>query len=163
MTRPGPRPTPVEQQRARGVTPKKRPAVQLVAVEQLPPAPVAPSTLGPTAAAEWERLWHLCAAWLQPTDSALVARYCDMLEERQQIRDTLAADGLQQPGSNGQPRPHALLARLGVLERSLVQHEDRLGLSPAERTRLGVAQVKASTVLDELQARRANRENRGTA
>jgi hypothetical protein len=43
------------------------------------------------------------------------------------------------------------------LDRLIIQNLSLLGFTPADRTRLGVAEVKAMSKLEELQARKAKR------
>lgn len=89
-----------------------------------------------------------------------MTRYVESLDEREAIRDEIAREGWTVGGYNGQPRPHPLLGRLGVLERHLTSLEDRLGFNPAERGRMGLAEVRAANVLDTLRAKRHRREGK---
>jgi hypothetical protein len=48
---------------------------------------------------------------------------------------------------------------LRELDRQIVSNLSLLGFTPSDRARLGVAEVKAKSKLEELMERRANRED----
>lgn len=149
---------PVEQKRALG-NPGGRalpePVVQLAESATVPPAP---STLGPAGRIVWERLWTAGRAWLSvETDLDIVTRLAEAHDERDAMRDQIAGDGYMVTGSMGQPRPHPLLAYLRALEAQMTKYESLCGFTPSDRSRLGYAEVKRASKLDELMARRANR------
>ncbi|ASU83572.1 phage terminase small subunit P27 family [Nocardiopsis gilva YIM 90087] len=152
---PGQPPQPVERKRARG-NPGKRSLPEPVAVLQpsdnMPPVPV---TLGQTGRAVWQRLWTAGQGWLSPTtDVDIMTRLCEAHDEREAIRAELAESGYLVSGSQGQPRPNPLIRTLRELESQMTKLEGLCGFNPSDRGRLGYAEVKRQSKLDELLQRR---------
>ncbi|MFI6117467.1 phage terminase small subunit P27 family [Kitasatospora sp. NPDC051164] len=151
-------PTPTERKRRTG-NPGKRPlpepVVQLAAVAHIPPPP---ATLAERGQAVWERLWTAGQAWLSPTtDLDLLTRLCEAHDEREAIRDAIAEEGYMVTGSMGQRRANPLLSELRSLEAQMTRYESLCGFTPTDRARLGYAEVKRASKLDELLARRQSR------
>lgn len=151
-------PKPTERKRRTG-NPGKRnlpePVVHLAAVADIP-AP--PDTLGELGREAWLRLWTAGQAWLSPaTDVDLLTRLCEAHDEREAIRDAIAEEGYMVSGSQGQRRANPLLSELRALESQMTKYESLCGFTPTDRARLGYAEVKRASKLDELLARRAGR------
>ena len=151
-------PTPTERKRRTG-NPGKRPlpepVVQLAAVAHIPPPP---ATLAEAGRTVWERLWTAGQAWLSPTtDLDLLTRLCEAHDEREAIRDAIAEEGYMVTGSMGQRRANPLLSELRSLEAQMTRYESLCGFTPTDRARLGYAEVKRASKLDELIARRQAR------
>jgi hypothetical protein len=68
---------------------------------------------------------------------------CEMLDERDDLRIKVATEG--------EPRDRRGLREL---EKLIVNNLSLLGFSPADRTRLGLAEVRAQSKLAELMAKR---------
>ncbi|MFB7907655.1 phage terminase small subunit P27 family [Kitasatospora sp. NPDC056076] len=151
-------PTPTERKRRTGNPggrPLPEPVVQLAAVAHLPSPP---ATLGDTGRAAWDRLWTAGQAWLSPaTDMDVLTRLCEAHDEREAMRDQVAADGYMVPGSMGQTRAHPLLTQIRALEAQMTKWESLCGFTPTDRARLGYAEVKRASKLDALIARRQAR------
>jgi P27 family predicted phage terminase small subunit len=151
-------PTPTERKRRTG-NPGKRalpePVVQLAAVASIP-AP--PATLADKGVEVWDRLWTAGQAWLSPaTDLDLLTRLCEAHDEREALRDAIADEGYMVTGSMGQRRANPLLSELRALESQMTKYESLCGFTPTDRARLGYAEVKRASKLDELLSRRADR------
>ena len=58
------------------------------------------------------------------------------------MRDQLDADGLMTSGSKRQPRVHPLVDKLIAVETLITKYEGLIGCTPADRARLGVAEVR---------------------
>jgi hypothetical protein len=86
--------------------------------------------------------------WLSPqTDIELLLMTCEMIDERWNLRIKVLTDN----------RPEE---RKGLrdLERQLVANLSLLGFTPTDRSRLGVAEVKRVSKIEELRERtKANR------
>ena len=160
-------PKPIERKRMAG-NPGKRPLPD--AAVELPPAltvPPVPDQLGPAAAAMWAGVWTAGRAWLSPqTDGYLIVLLCDGVDQREQLRDELAARGplleidVYSPGVGvigTRVTANPALAALRALEAQLTRWLSLLGFSPTDRARLGYAQVATEAKLDELEARRRRR------
>lgn len=147
--------TPAERKRALG-NPGKRPlpepVVHLAAVATVPPAPAA---LGEAGRAAWDRLWTAGQAWLSlTTDLDILTRLCEAHDEREAMREQIAVDGYMVTGSMGQQRVNPLLSEVRALETQMTKYESLCGFTPSDRSRLGYAEVKRASKLDELLARR---------
>lgn len=142
-------PTPIERRRLLG-NPGKRPMPSVASVVALPvsdsvPEPLRP--LGSEGTKLWERIWTSGARWISPsTDIELVQLVCEAMDERTQLRVTVLR------GSDWRDR-----VALRSLEGDLRGMLSALGMTPTDRTRLGVAEVRAESVLEQLRSRAAKR------
>jgi P27 family predicted phage terminase small subunit len=155
---PGPAPIPIERKRATG-NPGKRSlpqaVVHLAYSADIPPRPASLSEVGGSV---WERLWKAGQGWLSTqTDLDIMTRLCEAHDEREAIRRDLAESGYLVQGSKGQLRPNPLIRTLRELESQLTRLEALCGFNPSDRGRLGFAEVKRASKLDELITRRASR------
>jgi hypothetical protein len=100
------------------------------------------------AKAMWDRVWSMGQTGLSPqTDIELLLMTCEMVDERWNLRIKVLTDN----------RPEE---RKGLrdLERQLVANLSLLGFTPTDRSRLGVAEVKRVSKIEELRERtKANR------
>lgn len=151
MTSRGRPPKPIEQKRLTG-NPGKRPLPSqgsLVLLPSMYEIPEPPRPLVTEAAkAMWDRVWSMGQTWLSPqTDIELLLMTCEMVDERWNLRIKVLTDN----------RPEE---RKGLrdLERQLVANLSLLGFTPTDRSRLGVAEVKRVSKIEELRARKE--ENR---
>lgn len=95
----------------------------------------------------WDRVWAAGINWISPvTDIELLLMTCEMIDERWNLRAKVIKDGTPADGR-----------RLDRLSQLIISNLSLLGFTPADRTRLGVAEVKAKSKLEELMARRAER------
>lgn len=139
-------PKPNEMKRATG-NPGRRALPELAVVQTLPMAteiPDAPKDLGDKGIELWNRCWSMAITWLATSsDITAVEHACrtiDLLElASNKYRATLdSSDG-----------------RLVVaLSKTLADALSVLGFDPTSRSRLGVAEVKRASALDNLIARR---------
>jgi hypothetical protein len=95
----------------------------------------------------WDKVWGMGATWISPnTDSELLLMTCEMIDERWNLRVKVM-----------QTDDARLRRGLRELDRQIVSNLSLLGFSPADRSRLGVAEVKAASKLEELMLRKAKR------
>jgi P27 family predicted phage terminase small subunit len=160
VTVPGPPKQPLELKRKRG-NPGKESLPAKVETAPLAPAtgiPPVPITLQTAGRAVWERLWTAGQAWLSPqTDLDILTRLCEYHDEREAVRAELAATGYLVPGSMGQDRINPLVNALRDIESHMTKLEGLCGFNPSDRGRLGYAEVKRQSKLEELLARRDTR------
>ena len=142
-------PKPVEQKRALG-NPGRRPLPDAAHVIELEPAKEIPEPsrdLYDQGRELWDRVWTMGSTWISPrTDYELLLVTCEMVDEREILRAKVLATGDARERRG-----------LRMLEQSLVSNLSLLGLTPTDRSRLGVAEVKARSKLEELMARRNER------
>ena len=142
-------PKPIEQKRKIG-NPGKRALPSLASVSTLPaavgiPDPLRP--LGQEGKRMWDRIWAGAAAWVAPTtDIELVQLTCEAMDERIALRVAVLR------GSDWRDR-----VALRSLEHELRSMLSALGMTPVDRTRMGVAEVRGVSKLEALQARAAQR------
>lgn len=146
MVNKGRPPKPLEQKRLLG-NPGKRAIPKAGTIQVLPmaediPEPTRP--LGKPGRELWDRVWLTGATWVSPTtDVEILLITCEMIDERWNLR----AKVLQSEDSKDR-------RNLNQLTKLIQENLSLLGFTPADRTRLGVAEVKAQSKLEELMARR---------
>jgi hypothetical protein len=147
MTQRGRPPKPAEVKRLTG-NPGKRPLPDegnLVLLPSMYEIPEPPRPLRSKAATDlWNRIWSMGQTWLSPdTDIEILLMTCEMLDERWNLRIQVMSDN----------RPEE---RKGLrdLDRQIINNLSLLGFTPTDRSRLGVAEVKRVSKIEELRAKR---------
>ena len=105
------------------------------------PVPDPPSELGPVGVECWTNVWTLGAGVYQPTDAYCIGRYSAMVQRRHHLLVLVEAEGWLTTGSTGQVVVHPAAKMGSDLEGRLATLEDRLGLNPESRLRLGITAV----------------------
>jgi hypothetical protein len=91
----------------------------------------------------WDRVWTMGHTWISySTDIDLLLITCEQLDERVKLRTQVWNDG----------RPDERKA-LRQLEKQIVENLSLLGFTPTDRSRLGIAEVKKMSKLEELRAK----------
>jgi hypothetical protein len=142
-------PKPIEQKRLLG-NPGKRPLPN--GTLELPRAPETPEPHRPLlkyGQELWDKVWDAGVNWISPnTDMELLLMTCEMVDERWNLRVKVM-----------QTDDARLRRGLRDLDRLIVSNLSLLGFTPSDRSKLGVAEVKAQTKLEELIAKKASRGN----
>jgi hypothetical protein len=149
VPRTGRPPKPTEIKRRTG-NPGKRPLPKPSNVVALPPAsgaPPYPADLDLAGRRLWDRAWNAAITWLSP-DSDMEA-----VEEAARVADDVAAARERYRATRDPSDMRALVAAGKRLDEAL----SVLGFNPTARARLGVAEVKRVSALDELVAKRQKR------
>ena len=124
-------------------TPAVRPATAPTA------APKAPRGLGRVGRKVWADVWEAAgSAYMPSTDRYVVERYCKFMDRRAALLAQLEAEGETTVGSQGQTVAHPAARSLADIESKMTSLEDRLGLNPESRLRLGLAQAQVRSALD---------------
>lgn len=90
----------------------------------------------------WDSVFQHGALWVSSrTDVHLLLMTCEQLDRREELRSLLSED----------PADKNLLMRTMELEKSIASNLGLLGFTPSDRTRLGLAEVKARSKLEALQ------------
>lgn len=141
---------PIEQKRLLG-NPGKRAMPdenEVVLLEQAEGTPEPPRPLLKYGNDLWERVWSMGATWVSKnTDLELLTMTCEMVDERWNLRVKVM--------QSDDPK---MRRGLRELDKQIVSNLSLLGFTPSDRSRLGIAEVKAKSKLEELMERRANRE-----
>ncbi|MEV6046047.1 phage terminase small subunit P27 family [Streptomyces xanthochromogenes] len=115
-----------------------------------------PGHLGPAGGAVWRLVTEQCK-WLAETDRPALVMLCEKFDRRQDFMARLESDDPVLYTDKGYAYPNPLVGMLSTLETDLAKLMAALGLTPTDRTRMGVAEVKAKTALEELLERKARR------
>ena len=141
---------PIEQKRLLG-NPGKRALPDENSVVLLPRVETTPDPTRPLlkyGQELWDRIWGMGATWVSDkTDIELLMMTCEMIDERWNLRVKVM-----------QSDDATMRRGLRELDRQIVSNLSLLGFTPSDRARLGVAEIKAKSKLEELMERRANRE-----
>lgn len=148
MPRTGRPATPIEIKRRRGTLRKDRHPAAVEGTLALAPAETAPER-GPIAEA---LLAAGAGAWLSTVDDAVLLPLIDeaWAERRSLMQRWVGSDF----------RDEQAARRLKTVEENLTKWLSLAGLTPTDRARLGLAEVKARSKLEELADRRAKRAGR---
>jgi hypothetical protein len=143
-------PKPIEQKRLTG-NPGRRALPDQKEIVLLPSAYAIPEPSRQllTAGQElWDRIWGMGQTWLSyNTDVDLLLMTCELLDERKNLRIQVL--------QNNRPDERKSLREL---DRQLVANLSLLGFTPTDRSRLGVAEVKRQSKLEDLKARAAQKK-----
>jgi hypothetical protein len=143
-------PKPIEQKRLLG-NPGKRAMPDGESTITLYSGKVEPlAPLGEAGQALWDAVFGEGELWVSPrTDVAWLQVVCELLDRREVLKLEWLADPTNRPVNM------SLLETEKMIQSGL----GLLGFTPTDRSRLGVAEVKAKSKLEELMERRANRED----
>jgi hypothetical protein len=104
--------------------------------------------LGSAGQQLWDEIYQVGGMWISPqSDTQLLQMVCELLDRREILREEFLADPTERKVNM------SLLETEKLIQTSL----SLLGFTPSDRSRLGLAQVKAKSKLEELMDRRANR------
>ena len=137
-------PKPTEQKRLIG-NPGKRPLPDQNTTIALPGGYVAPlRPLNDAGLSLWDAIFRKGELWISNrTDIHFLQMVCEQHDRRQYLMDRLAEE----------PDEWRLHRQLTDLENIITSNMGRLGLTPADRTKLGYAEVKRQSKLEELQSK----------
>tara|TARA_R110000822_G_scaffold15559_3_gene53596 strand:- start:846 stop:1286 length:441 start_codon:yes stop_codon:yes gene_type:complete len=95
----------------------------------------------------WNEIWSAGRTAYQTTDSHIIERYVSLLARREDLLEMIESEGWLSLGSTGQQIIHPAAKLLEQTEGKLVPLEDRLGLNPESRLRLGISSVESKSKL----------------
>jgi hypothetical protein len=150
MGRPVGRPPKPLEEKLRTGNPGRRPLPDRATLTALPaaagpPEPARP--LGQAGRALWNRVWGAGATWLaELVDAEQVLILCEQADERAALRVKVLRDGEWRER-----------AALRALDAQIMDGLAVLGFNPVDRARLGVAEVKRASALDDFLTKRQNR------
>lgn len=138
MARVGRPPKPVEEKRRTG-NPGGRRLPERSALAAVPAATPEPVDLD--VADTIDGVFAAGSHWLAATDVTVLALLRETLEERQALRGAVLAG-------------HGDRKELRAVDKQVIELLSALGFDPTARSRLGLAEVKAATKLEQLKAAR---------
>ncbi|MDH6108869.1 P27 family predicted phage terminase small subunit [Kitasatospora sp. MAP12-15] len=98
------------------------------------------------------------AVWLAETDRPPLVMLCEKVDRRADFRQLLAESSAVLYTDKGYAYAHPVVGMLSTIETEIGKLFSVLGLTPTDRTRMGVAEVKARNAFEEMLARRNPRE-----
>jgi P27 family predicted phage terminase small subunit len=142
-------PKPTEQKRKNG-NPGQRKLPDLKNVISLPPikgdAPLHLSDAG-------QKMWadvKAMAPWIANTDGKLLIELCEKMDKKYELKEKLAATDYVLFTDKGYAYANPLFGMLNTVENDIVKLLSLLGLTPVDRSKLGVAEVTAKGKLAQL-------------
>lgn len=151
-------PKPTESKRKLG-NPGQRPIPSPSVVAEVTPIdPLAPpADLGMAGRELWEHI-NNAAVWLAASDRPMVVLLCQKYDRRDEYRAIANSTDPLLWTDKGYAYANPIVAMLSTLENEITKLAAQLGLTPAERTRMGLAEVKAKNAFEEMLARRKGPE-----
>jgi len=136
---------PIEQKRLLG-NPGRKPLPDKVMTVALEGGKVEPlRELEQAGQQLWDSVFNYAELWISPrTDVHLLQMTCEQLDRREQIKQAIASS-----------EDWHLFKQLNDLERLVSSNLGLLGFTPSDRSRLGLAEIKAKSRLQELLERNA--------
>jgi hypothetical protein len=135
---------PLEQKRLLGNPGKRALPSDAIAIPMILETPEPSRPLLKYGRELWDKVWGMGAGWISPnTDSELLLMTCEMIDERWNLRVKVM-----------QTDDSKMRRGLRELDRQIVSNLSLLGFTPSDRSRLGVAEVKAQSKLEEMMSRR---------
>ena len=93
----------------------------------------------------WDSVFKYAELWIsRRTDVHLLLMTCEQLDRRETLRSQLTE----------KPEDRALIMSLNETEKLIATNLGQLGFTPAERTRLGLAEVRRESKLEQLRKQR---------
>ena len=100
------------------------------------------------------------ASQVDVSDRGALRRLFRLYDEIERLWEAVEETGRVVEGSQGQPRPNPLFKQIEGFQAEARQLEDRFGLSPMARFRLGVQFADAHASLDQLNERLQSRTSK---
>jgi len=114
---------------------------KLIALPMATEPPTPPRPLGPEGLKLWNRIWQQGRTWITPSsDLEMVTLLCESMDERSQLRLIVLRGS-----ADWRDR-----VALRSLDSQLQTMLSLLGMSPTDRTKLGVAEVQARSKIQDL-------------
>ena len=155
---PGPPRKPNELKRKQG-NPGNKPLPKLADVHALPQMMLnSPAHLSSAAQQIWVDVRDR-APWMASTDEHLLLLLCEKFDRRSELVAKLEVSDPVLFTDKGYAYANPLVGMISTIENEIFKMLSSLGLTPSDRSRLGVAEVKAASALDDLLAKKRNRKD----
>jgi P27 family predicted phage terminase small subunit len=87
--------------------------------------------------------------WLAPSDLPTLTLFCELADRRAEFLANLDSAGPVLVNPSGRVVANPIVGMLSTLEKQMLDLAGALGLTPADRSRLGVAEVRAANSFEE--------------
>jgi P27 family predicted phage terminase small subunit len=116
-----------------------------------------PDDLGEAGAELWVAITSAAQPWLARSDMFALHMLCELYDRRAEYKQVLVDHGtlIQRP-IDGHLVANPAATLLIQTEKQITDLASSLGLTPADRTRMGLAEVKAKNAFEDLLAKRRN-------
>jgi P27 family predicted phage terminase small subunit len=152
----GPAKTPNEIKARRGTLKPSRAVVVQIA-NSLPRASElgVPDGLGPIATEAWERIVQYAGAWIAVSDRDSLTMLVKDIELLANLEARVSVDGPVLYTDKGYAYAHPAMGMRHSTEESIRKWMNHLGLTPADRAKLGIAMVESQSKVDKYRERLA--------
>lgn len=149
----GPAPKPNELKRLQG-NPGKQALPNIASVTPLPQVKAeAPTHLTEPTQELWLKIRDR-ATWIANTDESSLVLLCEKLDRRAELIAKLSSSDYILYTDKGYAYANPLVGMISTIENEITKLFSLLGLTPADRSKLGVAEVQKMSALDQLIAKR---------
>lgn len=129
--------------------------------------PEPPESLEDEGREVWRIVWSGARSWMAPgTDPLVVRQLCEAWDERARLRtylDQAGTAGRWYETNAGQTVTHPAVTQLRQLDAQITSALSACGLTPSDRSRLGLAEVRVADPMDDLTQRREARRASGSS
>ena len=152
----GPAKTPNEIKARRGTLKPSRAVVVQIA-NSLPRASElgVPDGLGPIATEAWHRIVQYAGAWIAVSDRDSLTMLVKDIELLANLEARVSVDGPVLYTDKGYAYAHPAMGMRHSTEESIRKWMNHLGLTPADRAKLGIAMVESQSKVDKYRERLA--------
>jgi len=156
---PGPAKTPNEIKARRGTLKPSR-AVVVQLQNSLPRASElgVPDGLGPIATEAWNRIVEHAGSWIAVSDRDALTMLCRDIELLADLEARLRVDGPVLYTDKGYAYAHPAAGMRTSAEESIRKWMNHLGLTPADRAKLGIAMVESQSKIEKYRDRLAAKD-----
>jgi P27 family predicted phage terminase small subunit len=152
---PGPAPKPTELKRKLG-NPGKEKLPDLNRVIALPQvSDQAPQHLSKQAKKFWTAI-RAVAPWIANTDGTLLLELCEKMDRKTKLVKELEQSAFVLYTDKGYAYANPLVGMISTTENEILKILSLLGLTPSDRSKLGVAEVKVRSKIEELISQKRN-------
>ena len=154
----GPAKTPNEIKARRGTLKPSR-AVVVQIQNSLPRASElgVPDGLGPIATEAWDRIVQYAGAWIAVSDRDSLTMLVKDIELLANLEARVSVDGPVLYTDKGYAYAHPAMGMRHSTEESIRKWMNHLGLTPADRAKLGIAMVESQSKVDKYRERLATK------
>ena len=128
----------------------------IASTHAIAPLSLPPDTLGEVGLAAWHEI-HWAAPWLGESDRESLALYCEKAERRAEMVEKLQNTDFVLLTDKGYAYANPLVGMISTIETEMTKLLSLIGLTPADRSRLGLAEVKAASTLEKLRQAKAGK------
>ena len=148
-------PTPIEKKRQLG-NPGKRALPDISSTHAIAPLALPPETLGEAGLEKWHTI-HSACPWLGESDREALVLYCEKADRHAEMVEKLQNTDYVLLTDKGYSYANPLVGMISAIETEMAKLQSLLGLTPADRSRLGLAEVKAASTLEKLRQAKAGK------